>query len=324
MAITGSVWAVADGNPATDQVPRVVPYDGVLEFDGAAVHGATSMRFALHAWDESLAGTVPSGTPLWSEEWSNLNSKSCAGADCRVPVRAGRFAVQLGRHANIMPTIQDADDVCLSIAVQNGSGWVALGGCQRFTPAPTALWSASGSNPHIAGNLTVDGQVGAQTVQASTLSGTTANLTGQLNADTARLSNGVRADSHGVYRGAQPASGDLGLYSSTNGAWVRYVSTNGHHKFYTDGSGMSGNGNPAVTITSAGRLDAPNTKTMGHCDCEHIGTNTSSQNSGAPNDTRRAQCPAGKSLVGFDQEWDCGSNDNCIYQIQCCRLCHLD
>lgn len=210
LSIGGAVWAVADGNPATDQVPRVVPYDGVLEQDGTAVHGAAAMRFSLHAWDD-VTGAATGGA-LWTEEWSSLASKSCT-ADCPVHVRAGRFMVQLGKHVNIMPTVQAADDVCLSIAVHNGSDWTPLGGCQRITPAPTALWSASASALAVAGDVNAGGNVTAG---------------GTVTAQRVVVNQGISKDSTAT-------SADLGLYSGTTSAAMRYVTTGGPHYFFVDG-----------------------------------------------------------------------------------------
>ena len=50
IALTHTVIALADGNPTTDQVPKLIPYQGTLEKDGA---GVTAYR--VKGWPTDLA-----------------------------------------------------------------------------------------------------------------------------------------------------------------------------------------------------------------------------------------------------------------------------
>lgn len=357
LTVGGTVWAVADGNPATDNVRRVVPYDGILERDGLAVHGPHSLRFALYSTDEAAGGTLPD-TPLWSEEWSNLGSKSCTAADCRVTVRTGRFSVQLGRHADIMPTIQNADDVCIAISVRGPSAWVPLGGCQHIVPAPHALWAASGSNPHIAGALTVVGQLEAGsvrttgavnagsveatgTVRAATVLGTNAVGGGTISAsglvtgpivygsNYVRAVNGYRVGNGGVYRGnTRPTSNDLGLYSSTSGAWNRYVTNGGQHAFFVDSATNLSGQSPVFVVKADGDVRAYNGMqvdgriTLDDRDItwtEVSGGNTWGSWRG------KTTCPTGQYVCGLEQRVEGsqgGDDDTSVNDIRiaCCTL----
>ncbi len=48
IAVGVSVVAVADGDSTTDTVPRVIPYQGVLEIDGGGYNGEVPMTFAIY------------------------------------------------------------------------------------------------------------------------------------------------------------------------------------------------------------------------------------------------------------------------------------
>ncbi len=52
--------AFNDGNPATDDLPRVVPYQGVLDWDGQPYNGSVDIQFTLYTEDGV--------TSLWNEE----------------------------------------------------------------------------------------------------------------------------------------------------------------------------------------------------------------------------------------------------------------
>lgn len=133
VALVGS--AHADGDPATDGVPRVVPYEGIVEADGVGVDGALAVRFEIYD------GTVA----VWSEEQT-------------VTVHAGRFAALLGSTTPIDPVFEAADDLTLGVTVLNGPGLdddVPLSGRQRFVPVPYALWAATSSDLTVARDLFV-------------------------------------------------------------------------------------------------------------------------------------------------------------------------
>ncbi len=169
--VTYQAWANNDGNFATDSVPRVIPYQGVLEFNGVPYHGNMDIRFAL--FDDAVAGSA--GTTdaqcqadancLWSEEFSGDNAQQ---------VFQGRFSSILGQTNPVTDTIYDAGTLFLGLQVR-GPGdatWIALDNRQVITPVPFALWSTQSSNLNVAGNingasLTVTGDVNTTHLRAT-------------------------------------------------------------------------------------------------------------------------------------------------------------
>ncbi len=143
LGVPALALAQVDGNPATDDVPRVVPYDGVLNLDGVTFDGQVDIRFSLFA---APAG----GLPVWSEAWTLAEQRP-------VQVTAGRFSVNLGSFEPIIATIEDAGTLYLGIEVRavGAEPWVALAGRQRINPVPYALWSASAADLNVAGLATV-------------------------------------------------------------------------------------------------------------------------------------------------------------------------
>ena len=130
------VRAMADGNPATDGVPRVIHYSGTLEHDGSAVNASATMQFRV----------FDGNTEVWTETQS-------------VQVFAGRFSVLLGSttpaSAQALATaIGNADDLYLGITLKSPDGDVVLTNRQRFTPAPFSLWTTAAANFKVAGEVT--------------------------------------------------------------------------------------------------------------------------------------------------------------------------
>ncbi len=177
-----SVVAVADGDSTTDTVPRVIPYQGVLEIDGGGYNGEVPMTFAIY-----LAQT--GGSAVWTESQT-------------VSVYNGVFGVTLGATAPIAATIFAADTLWLGITVDG----VELSNRQAIAPVPYALWSARSSDFTVARDLTVarDARVdrnlsvaGASSLAGLTVSGSLAlpsgSVTGTMLADgtvaTADLAN---------------------------------------------------------------------------------------------------------------------------------------
>jgi len=124
--LAGPAVAQVDGDPATEDLPRVVPYDGVLNLDGAPYDGQADMRFSLYAAPDG-------GEPLWSESWN-------AGDPRPVQVTGGRFAVNLGTFEPMEETLYDAGRIYLGIEVRGdgAADWVALAGRQRINPVHIA------------------------------------------------------------------------------------------------------------------------------------------------------------------------------------------
>ena len=126
-----ALTAYADGNPSTDQVPKLIPYQGTLEKDGTGVTGQVPMTFSL--FDGSAATTA-----AWTEKQT-------------VNVFAGRFLAMLGATSatsatNLAKTLTNADDVYLAVTLNTGSGDVPLSNRQRFLPTPYSLWTTASTN----------------------------------------------------------------------------------------------------------------------------------------------------------------------------------
>ena len=108
-----------DDNPATDTLPRGLPYEGHLAIDGVPLNRPTAVRFAL--W------SLPVGGVLLFDESQDVVFVN------------GRFSVLLGvGDARIPPIVFDAADVYLGVTVRN----TELSGRQRIVPVPHALWAA--------------------------------------------------------------------------------------------------------------------------------------------------------------------------------------
>lgn len=134
--IVSSRDVAADGNAQTDGVPRVIPYQGVLEFDGAPVSGTYAMRFTVY----------DGAAVVWTETQN-------------VAVYAGTFSVMLGTVAGGVDALaRRADDLTLQITLLNEDGDeddVVLAGAQRFVPVPYALWSAAASDMTVARDASI-------------------------------------------------------------------------------------------------------------------------------------------------------------------------
>ncbi|MBM4372322.1 MAG: hypothetical protein FJ098_11750, partial [Deltaproteobacteria bacterium] len=130
--------ALADGDPATDQVPRYIPYQGTLEKDGVGMSATVTLTFQLYDGADAA-------TPVWTEELA-------------VPVYAGRFTALLGSSSGVSvtsltETVRDADDLHLAILIEDGEQQVPLSNRQRFMPLPYALWSTSATDFRVAGTV---------------------------------------------------------------------------------------------------------------------------------------------------------------------------
>ena len=143
-----------DNNPATDTLPRGLPYEGHLAVDGVPLNGAVAVTFAL--W------SLPVGGGMLFEETQQVSFVN------------GRFSVLLGvgmGDLRIPPIVFDAADVYLGVTVNN----TQLSGRQRIVPVPHALWAARAADFIVADTLDVGG--------ASNLGGATTVGTPMMNAD---------------------------------------------------------------------------------------------------------------------------------------------
>lgn len=146
LTLTLTHTALADSNPATDQVPKLIPYQGTLEKDGVGVTAQLPMTFSI--FDGATAVTA-----VWTERQT-------------VNVHAGRFMALLGSTTansatNLAKAITDADNLYLSVTLNNPSGDVALSNRQRFLPVPFALWSTAAADFKVGRNLTVATDISA-------------------------------------------------------------------------------------------------------------------------------------------------------------------
>ena len=143
-----------DNNPATDTLPRGLPYEGHLAVDGVPLNGAVAVTFAL--W------SLPVGGGMLFDETQQVSFVN------------GRFSVLLGvgmGDRRIPPIVFDAADVYLGVTVNN----TQLSGRQRIVPVPHALWAARAADFIVADTLDVGG--------ASNLGGATTVGTPMMNAN---------------------------------------------------------------------------------------------------------------------------------------------
>lgn len=162
--------AYADGDPATDAVPRIFPYQGVLELDGRPVNAsgdnALHIRFLLFNGVDAEAHVYRQ--------------------DLQIDVYNGRFTATIGpvgtdaagAQVPIERVIAAADDLYLGMVLlgdpANPDDDVALSNRQRLHASPYAMWTTRATDLTVARdtivgrNLTVTGAAnvqGALTVQ---------------------------------------------------------------------------------------------------------------------------------------------------------------
>lgn len=180
LCAAGPAWADNDGDPATDNIQRVVPYDGVLDLDGAGYNGLVDVIFTLY---DSADG----GEAVWTETWS-------ADEERAITITGGRFSVNLGTFEDIETVIADAGQVYLGLQIKlpEAEAYTTLSGRQRLNPVPYALWGAQASNLTVAGDARFEGPAtavsGLTVRQGLTLTGGatmggTASFSGEINAD---------------------------------------------------------------------------------------------------------------------------------------------
>ncbi len=133
-----SLHALADDN--SDDVPRLIAYEGTLDKDGEPITGTLTMSFALYG-----GATAAAADHLWSETQE-------------VSVNVGRFSVLLGStsggsEAALAAVVQNADDLYLGVTVDPGDAAVSLVNRKRFVPLPYAAWTATGTDLNIQNKL---------------------------------------------------------------------------------------------------------------------------------------------------------------------------
>ncbi|MFO0747353.1 MAG: hypothetical protein U1F43_17050 [Myxococcota bacterium] len=119
-----SLRAGADGDPNTDDLPRLVPFSGTLEKDGAVWSGHADLTFTLYAGATATAA-------LWSETQE-------------VTVNRGAFTVLLGAASAASATALEDQltsdvDLYVGVSVSTASGTVTLADRKRIVAMPYAV-----------------------------------------------------------------------------------------------------------------------------------------------------------------------------------------
>ncbi len=147
--------ARADGDPTTDDVPRMLPYQGRLEVDGAPVDAvgdaALHLLFALYDGPDAEQ-------PVYSQPLV-------------VEVYAGRFTATIGPEGvgpdgEVVPVdaiIAAADDLHLGMTLlgdpNDPEDDIPLANRQRIYATPYAMWSTTATDLAVAGQARVGGDV---------------------------------------------------------------------------------------------------------------------------------------------------------------------
>ncbi|MFN3200495.1 MAG: hypothetical protein ACE366_19000 [Bradymonadia bacterium] len=195
-AIGGQAMAELGQANFEDAVPRVVPYDGYLNLDGAPYDGTVDVIFSLYT-------AASGGETVWTETWSTEEGRP-------VSVTSGRFAVALGSFERIEAAIADTSATYylgMEIKLPEGDAYTTLGGRQRINPVPYAVWSAQSSNLTVEGVLHVEGEA---TINNNL------NVTGAVNAGSGAFT-GVLTAGSGTFSGAlSVGSLDAGALNATS------------------------------------------------------------------------------------------------------------
>ena len=200
--------ALADNNPATTSLdaPYVVPYNGVLEWNGSPLDGTIDMRFSLY--EDQVTDAAQ-----WTEEYS-VDGDSGGG----VVANNGTFNVLLGSHVALDTAILDAEVLYVGIEVRDTGAspdWIALANRQRIGMVPYAMWSGESSNLHVAGAADVDG---------------TLNVDGAVTADNIGSSDSTTNFTNGVNVAGDARVNGLVVNSASGGAvptWLDEANTHG-------------------------------------------------------------------------------------------------
>ncbi len=194
-----------------DSEPRVFPYNGYLEFNGAPLNGLVDLMFTV----------TDQGECSFSEEHDNVS------------VFAGRFVTNIGSvNGDVDGCVFDSEQVYIQVAVRNADeegDYTALVGQQRIHPVPFAYWAAEGSDMKIDGGATI---AGATTIGGPTTINNTLTISGDINDSNGSV---VINDGLTVNGAIQPRAGNNAIDWADNvfggsgdDAWIKY---------YRDGSG---------------------------------------------------------------------------------------
>ena len=178
--------AMADGDPTTDTVPRMLPYTGTLEQNGQPVNavGENAIHILFSLYDAADAEAPVYNQPL------------------RLEVYAGRFTATIGpvglgpnnEEVAIADVVAAADDLHLGMTLlgdpEDPEDDLPLTNRQRIMATPYAMWSTSATNFTIARALAVGGDADVQgqlragsVITGGSITGASADINGVLESD---------------------------------------------------------------------------------------------------------------------------------------------
>ncbi|MEL6180886.1 MAG: hypothetical protein AAFS10_18140 [Myxococcota bacterium] len=211
--VTAGLDVLADGNPSTDTVARMIPYQGRLELNGEPLD------------------TLGEPLPILFTLYDRPNGQNAVYTQMiNVDVYRGRFTAMLGPVGedgeSIAEVVSAADDLHLAITLlgnpDDPNDDVPMSGRQRILATPYAMWSTSATNLTVGRNLTVaqdvivardmtvdrdarvgrnlrvTGDVDASAVDVTTVRSSSVNVTGNLSSATAQISGNLNAGATSV------------------------------------------------------------------------------------------------------------------------------
>ncbi|MEL6177719.1 MAG: hypothetical protein AAFS10_02140, partial [Myxococcota bacterium] len=173
--MTVTLQVAADQDASTDDVPRLIPYHGILELDGAPVTAAGDdapwLRFDI-------------------TDGSGLEAPTVYTQSMQVDLFEGRFTALIGptddHGANLEPVVAAGDNLFIRITVlgehdpedpaSTMDDDIALSTPQRFALAPHAVWATHATHFHVSQRLTAN-TAQANSITADTMSATMADVT---------------------------------------------------------------------------------------------------------------------------------------------------
>ena len=149
--LSASFGVMADGDPTTDDVPRTLPYQGVLELNGEPVNaeGLNALHILFELYDGQDAEAPAYSQPIIVEVYS------------------GRFTATIGplglnadnEEVIVSEVITAADDLYLGMTLlgdpDNPEDDIALSNRQRIHASPYAMWTTSATNFNVARDAVV-------------------------------------------------------------------------------------------------------------------------------------------------------------------------
>jgi hypothetical protein len=229
----GAATAQVTGNYGTP--PRLVPYTGYLENNGAPVSGTVDMSF----YAVSTQGD-PIGSALWQEDHTG------------VVVSGGRFAATLGTMTGFGTLFTDYGELYVGLSIDGTD----IGGQQRIVSAPYSLSAGEAQNFTVRGNLTTAGTATFQntaTFESAATFDSSVTVDGNLTLPTSR-----------IFFNNVPVRQHLNLWNTDYGIGVQnstqYFRTGGHYAWFLGGAHADntfdpGGGTVLATLSNAGTLD---------------------------------------------------------------------